>query len=296
MASRFYNLPSLTALSAFEASARHGSFKAAASELNVTPGAVSHQIKTLEAEVGVTLFTRIHRGVELTDAGGDLFAVLKNSFSDIAATLYRMRNAGDGRAVTITATSAVTSLWLTPRMADFWQAHTQARVNQYVSDMIDPTARAADLIVKYGDYDDPQRVSTPLFKDVLIPLCAPDRFEELSNGLEELAQLPLIHLNADNASWTNWKTWFSDLGYDGPIARERQVNTSTVALQAAQAGAGVVLGWKTLVDPLLAQGVLVTFGPFQVEAPASFNIYSDPDAQMSEDVRRLKSFLMQSLR
>ena len=296
MANRFYNLPSLTGLSAFEASARYGSFKQAATELNVTPGAVSHQIKTLESDIGVTLFTRVHRGVELTDAGGQLFDVLRSSFTDISAVLHRMRNASDTGGVTIAATSAVTSLWLTPRLAQFWQENPQARVNQYVSDMIDPTVRAADLIIKYGGFDDPSREKSPLFNDVLMPLCAPDRFAPLREGLAELAQLPLIHLNADNASWTNWKSWFSELGYEGAIARERQVNTYTIALQAAQAGAGVVLGWQKLVAPLLEQGVLVPFGDFAIDAPVSFNVYSDADDMLSEDGRKLKAFLLNSVR
>ncbi|WP_420863381.1 LysR substrate-binding domain-containing protein [Algirhabdus cladophorae] len=295
MARPFYNLPSLTALAAFEAAARHQSFKTAAQELNVTSGAVSHQIKSLEREIGQTLFQRQHRGVSLTDNGAVLFRAVQGGFSDIADSVQRLRNHTQDGVVTIAATSAVSALWLTPRLAKYWEANPQARVNQYVSDTLDPTARAADLIIKYGSIDDKKRIETPLFNDVLLPLVAPNRFPDLSQGLGELAQLPLIHLDADSASWTNWKTWFNQLGYTGPIARERQVNTYTIALQAAQSGAGIVLGWQRLVEPLLRSGALVPFSDFVITAPVSFKVVSDPVSDLPEETAHLRAFLLETV-
>jgi len=296
MARPFYNLPSLTSLAAFEAAARHQSFKAAADELNVTAGAVSHQIKALEREIGQVLFQRVHRGVTLTDNGLTLFAAVQGGFSNIADSIQRLRNQAQDGVVTIAATSAVSSLWLTPRLARYWQSHPQARVNQYVSDTLDTPARAADLIIKYGSLDDKKRIETPLFNDELLPLVAPNQFAALQGGLAELAQLPLIHLNADSASWTNWRTWFSELGYTGPIARERQVNTYTIALHAAEAGAGIVLGWRRLVDPLLQSGALVPFSDYVITAPVSFKIVSDPVADLKPEAAELRAFLLKEYR
>ena len=107
MARRYYELPSLTTLAAFEAAARHLSFKNAAQELSVTPGAVSHQIKTLECELGVLLFRRKHRGVELTVEGEELFKTLALSFFKVSQCLKSIQEKYGGNRVTVGSTSAV---------------------------------------------------------------------------------------------------------------------------------------------------------------------------------------------
>lgn len=110
MARSYYNLPSLTTLAAFETAARKLSFKKAAQELNVTPGAVSHQIKALEAEVGGRLFERKHHGVELTQTGEELHAVLHLTFSEISRVLVRIRKPQDDMSVSISSTTAVSTV------------------------------------------------------------------------------------------------------------------------------------------------------------------------------------------
>ena len=138
---RYYDLPSLTALASFEAAARHLSVKAAAEELNVTPGAVSRQIKALEAELGLALFTRLHRGLALTREGEELAGVLARGFGQVALLLRDFRGRSQGRNVTLGSSNAFASLWLMPRLGAFWRAHPEITVNHMISD------RAADLRV-----------------------------------------------------------------------------------------------------------------------------------------------------
>lgn len=130
MARRYYNLPPLNTLASFECAARNLSIKDAAQELNVTPGAVSHQIKALEGELGTALFERKHRGIGLTENGQRLFASLQRSFSDVSSTLSHVRRTSFDLSVTIAATTAVSSLWLTPRLSRFWKEHGNIPVNQ----------------------------------------------------------------------------------------------------------------------------------------------------------------------
>ena len=131
---RPYDLPSLGDLSCFEAAARNLSFKAAASELNVTPAAVSHRIKALEREVGQPLFNRHYRGVELTEAGALLFVSLQRGFEGISESVARIRSRHDRSGVSIAATTAMSGLWLTPRLAAFWKAHPGVAISQMIED------------------------------------------------------------------------------------------------------------------------------------------------------------------
>ncbi|MBT5983603.1 MAG: LysR family transcriptional regulator, partial [Thiotrichales bacterium] len=134
MSRRYYKLPPLTSLATFETAARHKSFKGAAEELGVTPGAVSHQIKFLETELGLSLFDRKHHGNNLTDHGESLFAVLQSSFTAISSTLANLKRSASDKEVIISATTAVSFLWLPPRLAQFWKQHPEIPVNQHVTD------------------------------------------------------------------------------------------------------------------------------------------------------------------
>src|SRR5699024_8208501 len=115
---------------------RHLSFKDAAQELSVTPGAVSHQIRALEGDLGTALFRRGHRSVELTDEGEALFEVLSMAFSKISGRLRAIRARRAGAAVTVGSTSAVAALWLSPSLIRFWRAFPDMNVTQLVQDRL----------------------------------------------------------------------------------------------------------------------------------------------------------------
>lgn len=295
MSRRRYNLPPLTTLSTFETAARNLSFKLAAEELNVTPGAVSHQVKALERDLKHPLFARHHRHVELTEAGELLYKSLSKGFSDISETLNRIKNPNEQQVVTIAATTAVSSLWLTPRLAKFWKNHHQIPVNQLVSDFPSRSDQIADLTLQYGGSIPQDNVRTRLFSDILVPVCSPELAKKYRNvSLEELARLPLIHMETLNKNWTSWRTWFSELGYHGEISSALKVNNYTIALQAAKDDSGIVLGWNNLISPLLEDKALVPFTSFELDAPSSFHIVSSPTDELNENTKILRAWLLES--
>lgn len=287
------HLPPLKSLAAFEAAARHLSFKGAAADLNVTPSAISHQIKALEDELDVALFTRVHRGIVLTDAGAELHAVVKQSFRDLWLGVAQARRARADRNVTISATTAMSAFWLTPRLSRLWREYPDIRIDQIVSDTRDTIANSADIHIIYGPDGHPDRVESELFNDVLIPVAAQEfRAIHRITTLEELATGPLIHLNAPDQNWTTWQSWLSELGYSGPIASGRRVNNYMIALQTAADGVGIALGWQRLAERFLALNDLKPIAPFSMTSPSSFYLSMDRRLLNHPEVMRVWEWLL----
>lgn len=275
---RPYDLPSMTSLVCFEAAARNLSFKAAAAELNVTPAAVSHQIKALESELADRLFRRQHRGVELTETGAYLFVALQRGFEAISETVAAIRARRPEEEVVIQATTAMSAFWLTPRISGFWKSHPDIVVSQIVSDTGVPSD-SADLAIQYGQMPQDGTDCRPLFHDRIMALGAPSYAEDRKvGGVADLLALPLIHVTAEDRGWTGWADWFAALGHGTPTGRRHPVNNYMIALQMAQDGVGAVLGWDGLVGPLLEQGRLVPLVPETIASPHPFFLRLHPRA------------------
>lgn len=281
----------MSALIAFETAARHASFKKAAVELNVTPAAISHQVKSLEQELRITLFHRYHRGVELTELGAYLLVALQRSFEGINDALDQLRARTSKAAVTIRVTTAVSSLWLMPRLAEFWRTHGHVSVAQIVNDT-DQDHNDCDLSIHYADMSKDKGDCRVLFHDRIAALCSP-RFAAAHaiQSIGELAKLPLIHMEAGNTGWTSWKDWFASLGYTGPIRVDHRVNNYLIALQAAQDDMGVVLGWDGLTHELVSSGRLVPLLPIDISSPQDF--YVKLHSQASKPAQQLFNWLGQ---
>ncbi|WP_368040353.1 LysR substrate-binding domain-containing protein [Ruegeria atlantica] len=296
MSRRHYNLPPLTTLSAFEAAARHLSFKEAAGELSVTPGAVSHQIKALESELGSALFVRKHRGVELTEDGQDLFEVLGSSFRQISKMLEKIRSGDSENPVTVGSTTAVAALWLSPSVIRFWQDYPHVKVNQMAQDKPFSDRPDIDFFIRYGRDVNSQLDHTKLYRDTLTPVCSPEMALELKGAsLDDLVERRLIHLETQDNTWTTWPSWFHDLGYTGVVPVQSRVNSYALALQLARKGAGLALGWKRLIQPMLASGKLVALAEFSLPAPNNFYLVGRPDDQLTEGALALKNWLLDEL-
>ncbi len=269
---RPYDLPPMKSLLSFEAAARRQSFKAAAEELNVTPAAISHQIKALEQDLQYTLFNRFHRGVELTEGGAYLLVALQRGFEGMNEAVHQLRAQRKRAAVTIRSSTAVSSLWLTPRLAQFWKSHGHISVAQIVSDF-NLSATDCDLSIHYGDMSQETGSCYSLFHDQIAALGSP-RFVQ-QHGITSVAELkdvPLIHLDAPEMDWTDWRSWTGALGYNGPLNAAHQVNNYVIALQAAQDDMGAVLGWEGLTAELVASGKLTQILPVTVPAPLDFYV------------------------
>ncbi len=294
MVKRSYDLPSLTAMAAFEAAARHLSMKRAAEELNVTPGAVSRQIKALEGDVGCALFLRRPRGVELTGEGETLYAVLSRSFSQIAETYHRIQGKGRAVSVTIGATTAFASMWLMPRLGGFWRAHQDITINHVISDDTRELRGAAvDLRIRYGEGAWPDEVSQTLFGDRIYPVCGPGfARSHKAKTPADLLELPLLQLSGVDPGWTDWQGWFRRLGVTEKPGTIRSFTNYVIALQAAQDDQGLALGWHSLVAPLLAEGRLVRPIPQEIAAPGAFYVTWNAGRELTPEAEALRAWLI----
>ncbi|WGI20262.1 LysR family transcriptional regulator [Amylibacter sp. IMCC11727] len=293
MRAKQYDIPPLTMLRAFEAASRRGAFNEAASELNVTPGAVSHQVKALEKWLGMALFSRGHRAVTLTDEGERLFAVLRDSFRDIAAITSSLRMQAETPRVEVLATTAVSSLWLTQRVISFGVENEDIQVNQQVSDSTMERPLTVDLAIEYRLEPPKEPKFVKLFDDELVPVCTPEMAERLKDAsLEELSQQALINMDARNENWTTWATWFDMMGYMGPVAMARRVNNYSIAIQLAREGAGIALGWRKLTSVMIEDGRLATLEKHFCPSPGAFYLIS-PLPELAEPTAKLFNWMVE---
>lgn len=256
-------LPPLAALRAFEAAARHRSFKQAAGELHVTPTAVSHQIRSLESQLGVALFERRTRHVVLTAEGLALYPVLREGFDRFAAALESIRPGRLARPVTLSATPAFAAMWLLPRLPRFQAAHPGIDLRLHASNaVVDLEHGGIDLALRYGRGPYPGLVATAFLEDRFVPVASP-RLRLRRRA--DLAHHPLIHFewhrpDPEHPSWPLWLRRTPVEGVDG--RRGLHFTEESHAIQAAIAGQGVALLSEALVSEPLAQGTLVApFGP-----------------------------------
>ena len=269
MVKHHYGLPSLKMIGTFEAAGRLKSFKDAADELHVTPGAVSHQIRSLEQELDMKLFLRESRAVNLTPEGKDLFEVVSSSLNEIGQTVKKLRELNETQHISIGSTTAVLSMWLSQKIAQFWCEYGHIQINQEVRDRPFRRPLSLDMIVEYST-NPPEETSNILFEDTLLPLCSPEFEGKNISRLEQLSKSYLIHLDAKDTNWTSWANWFETLDYNGEISVRHRVNNYAIALQLAQDGMGVVLGWRHLVKPLIESGSLIPLTKYEIAAPGKF--------------------------
>jgi LysR family glycine cleavage system transcriptional activator len=250
-------------LRAFEAAARHGSFKLAAQELSVTATAVSHQIRFLEQYTGLTLFDRQVRKVVLTAAGSQLYPVLRDGFNAFEETLSRLGAGGERRQVTISATSAFTAKWLAPRVAGFGKLHPGLDLLLHASDdAIDFSGDSADIAIRYGRGPYPGTVSEVLFADRFAPVASPKLGTITAADLSSAALIDFDWKKPHPLNPT-WDKWFAEAGLPCTAAHGRlRFSDEGHAIQAAIAGQGVALLSLALVAEEIASGQLVQpFGP-----------------------------------
>jgi DNA-binding transcriptional LysR family regulator len=269
MVKHHYGLPSLKMIGTFEAAGRLKSFKDAADELHVTPGAVSHQIRSLEQELDMKLFLRESRAVNLTPEGKDLFEVVSSSLNEIGQTVKKLRELNETQHISIGSTTAVLSMWLSQKIAQFWREYGHIQINQEVRDRPFRRPLSLDMIVEYST-NPPEETSNILFEDTLLPLCSPEFEGKNISRLEQLSKSYLIHLDAKDTNWTSWANWFETLDYNGEISVRHRVNNYAIALQLAQDGMGIVLGWRHLVKPLIESGSLIPLTKYEIAAPGKF--------------------------
>lgn len=294
MVRRYYSLPSLSALAAFEAAARHLSLTKAAEELNVTTGAVSRSVRMLEEELGSPLFVRRHRAVELTREGETLAAALRESFERMAATFRQIKSFGRQANVTIGSTMAMAHLWLMPRMGAFWNRNPDIVVDHVISDHPRGLDRPdVDLRIRYGDGEWPDEQSAKLYDDRIFPVASPAFAKAYSvSSVSDLMQLQLLSVEGIDWTWTTWGEFLSAIGHPDRRVNVRRFNSYVIALQAARSGQGVALGWESLVAPLIEAGNLVRVTKTEIAAPQSYFVTWSARRPLSPHAAMLRDWLL----
>ena len=284
-------LPPLSALRAFEAAARLMSFKRAAAELGVTPTAVSHQIRSLEDHTGLVLFTRQVRKVGLTEAGAQLYPVLRDGFDAFEAMLDRLMQIRKRARVTISATNAFTAKWLVPRLARFHALHPDIDLQLHASDeAVELAESGVDIAIRYGRGPYPGLRAEVMFADDFAPVANP-RFGTL--GIEDLGRVPLIHFQwlRNHRLNPTWERWYSAAGLNQlPHQGHLRFSDEGHAIQAAVAGQGIALLSLALVRDELAAGHLVQ--PFGPTVPShTYHMVMNTDPSPDASVRAAADWL-----
>lgn len=257
----FSNLP-LTAVRTFEAAARLGSFKSAAEELSVTPAAISHQVKTLEAWLGAMLFERSGQGVVLTQEGERLYRQTHRALMEISHSLESFCPQTASQTLTLSTTPGLAATWLIPRLAGFYRAYPQFNVrvdtrNERVDLLRDSSI---DLAIRTVSRDDPSLFRQDLMNERFGVYAAPGLVESLDSTSVDLIDL---RWQIPGAFPINWKSWCKAAGCEGWLetARMREFDDEHYALGAAVAGHGLVLASIVLVADSVQRAELVAYRP-----------------------------------
>ncbi|MBY8977925.1 LysR family transcriptional regulator [Rhodobacteraceae bacterium NNCM2] len=264
----------LNALRSFEAAARRLSFAAAAEELNVTPAAVSSQIRALEAQLGVRLFRRLTRAVVLTPQGSAALPLLTEGFARLRDGVERMRVAEAGGTLSVSVAPSLAQRWLAPRLGRFMALHPEVELAIDASERVsDFGMDGVEVGLRFGARPDERLRAIALFEDPIFPVCAPTLAERLGPSPEarDLVNLPLLHVDRDGETETlpRWSDWMRAAGLSPSRAGGARFTQMAVAIEAAIAGHGVVLASRALVSDDLALGRLVQpLNAAEVEAGA----------------------------
>ena len=298
--------PSLLASLLFHrVAAKHESFSKAASELNITQGAVSQRVRLLEDRLGVKLYSRIGRNVTLTDAGAKLLEACAPAFDSIELELHRLESDASSNELCISCIPSFALDWLMPRL-ESWHAYSGGVRLQLRAEMkiISPAVMLRDRIdiaLQYdlGDYDD--LAVTTVAPEHLVPVASPELAATARAGslADFLRTANLIH---DERSWdganpcVEWCHWLKHSGMgDIPCERGDFVNLGHLAIRAALMGSGVAIGRKLLMENELKKGLLVELSDTAVKSPASYQVITQKHPSNPRLVKCFKDWLKDEL-
>jgi len=253
-------LPSLRLLTVFDAVQRLGSMKRAAAELNVTRPAMTQAIRALEAEIGVPLMDRSRKPAVPTEAGERLARATRQGLAFIADALEDIRfAAGVGpRQLTVSCTLGFATHWLMPRLSQFYTLEPEVMVNiQAPASELPNFAIGVDIALRYGREAWTDGETIRLFPEDACPVGRPHLIAKLGDGAD-FRKVPLIHVRTPPAyGWAGWPEYFAARGLGRPSGPKQIFDNYIQAAQAAVDGRGVMLGWHSITDRLVADGTLV---------------------------------------
>ncbi len=267
-------LPSLNGLRAFEAAARHLSFTLAASELNVTQTAISHQIRRLEEELGIRLFVRQNRALTLTPEAREYLPGVRAAFNDLRLATDRLLRKDDDKVLTVSTLASLAAKWLLPRLSDFQEQHPGIDVRITTStNLVDFQRDNVDAGIRYGRGQWPGVRADWLMADELFPVCSPSllRGDKPLRAPEDLRDHVLLHTSNTNSD--DWRLWLTAAGLPTDFSKPPGITFDMIfmTIQAAIDGFGVAMGRTSYVQDDIGKGRLVV--PFRIALPADAGFY-----------------------
>ena len=264
-------LPPLRALRAFESAARHLSFTAAARELFVTQAAISHQVKALEAYLGLDLFRRLNRGLMLTDEGQAYVPAIRRAFDLINEATSKVTERDEAGALSVTVLPSFGARWLVARLGRFRMAHPEIDVRvSATADLVDFARENFDVGIRYGRGQYPGLRTARLLTEDIVPVCSPHLLQG-TNPLQQPKDM-VHHTLLHQESHGDWRTWLLAAGVQGVDPTRGPVYTeASMLVQAAAAGQGVALARGVLAADALSAGRLVQ--PFEFSLPTEYAYY-----------------------
>lgn len=263
-------LPPLNWLRAFEAAARHLSFTAAASELNMTQSAVSQQIKSLEGHMGRALFHRHPRALELTVTGSSYLPIVRDAFRTLSRGTLAVTG-GAENVVQVHANMSFGTFWLAPRLGSFYARHPDVRLNITAElwEQVSGIAPGADVEIRYSVRPSEGIVTQKLVQDYAYPVAAPG----WTGTLDDIPNETLFDCANLMATWA---TWGEDLGLDWSGLNVTYATTYAVALSAAVAGSGLCMAHDTIAGGLIAEGRLQRLFDHRAEMQEAYYLVTAP--------------------
>ncbi len=252
-------LPPLNALKSFESAARTGSYVTAAAELNVSPAAVSQQVRNLERFLKRKLFTRLNNRIVLTDAGLAIQAGITPALEEIAALTNRVLAGSSRSKLTVSVIPSLAECWFMPAFAEFAEAAALRIDLRIESDPVDFADGEIDLRIGYASAQYPTLQTVPLFRDVVLPLCHPALAERLTLRNADDSQFIHTSWGEDFASHPSWEEWFSSFLPSRRVdpAKGHRVGSSQLVIDFARRGLGIALGQRALSQEAVQAGELV---------------------------------------
>ncbi|WP_282606007.1 LysR substrate-binding domain-containing protein [Pelagibius sp. Alg239-R121] len=266
-----YQVPPLTALHAFEASARLLSFSAAATELNLSQAAVSHRVRMLEQHLGFQLFERLPRSLRLTDMGRAYLPSVRKAFDELTSSTASLFGPVGDRSLTIRAPISYAILWLAPRLQSFLQAHPSIDIRVCSAIWAEGlTPEETDVDIRLGRGDWPGFEAKLIRNEAAVPLCSPHHYADgLPDSAAALADCPLVMTTGFEDLWSQF---FQAAGVEGSRTNSRvNVDTSLAALELAATGPRCAMVLNSFAESFVESGRLVV--PVEAEIPVELSHY-----------------------
>ncbi|MBX2869453.1 MAG: LysR family transcriptional regulator [Acidiferrobacterales bacterium] len=297
---KFRNLlPPLSSLLPFEAAARLGSITKAGEELGLTQAAVSRQIKSLESNLNVELFTRRNRAIHLTEDGEEFRQSVSSALETIAGSSMRLRERKKSGEIVLFAQLCEGLYWVMPRLSNFYQQHPNIEVRVPVS------TRPITEFVEYFDIalqttgrqsGDCEKVFT--VPDEVFPVCSPGYLKKIQNAvtLSDLPDHHLLHHRVYPQDWIDWDDWLKDLGADIRVGLKGTIYDSyPMMIQSAIEGHGLALAWRQTTDRLLESGALVRPLKESLYLQDGLSVYRHPQCSVTPELETFIGWLQREL-